>query len=174
MFQSTSSATVTTTNQTSADTAQDPFSTRFGAEHRLPQGLRDEAAGMSWPLFTATFAPAADLRITRLESTRGRGGQQHYTAELTRTSKTEQPSTEIRDITAMGPASAVSHLLADAGRHVEILSFHQTELFEATVTFVKVAHQSNGNRRSWAIGFGPTPESSIAAALASGAQRIYG
>lgn len=171
MFNTTASATVTTT---SADTAQDPLSTRFGADHRLPHDLRDEAAGMSWPLFTATYAPAADIRVTRMASTHGRGGQQHYTAELTRTSKTTQPVTENREITAMGPASAVSHLLADAGRHVEILSFHQTELFEATVTFVKVAHQHNENRQSWAIGFGPTPESSIASALASGAQRIYG
>lgn len=173
MFNSTASATVTTPT-TTADTAQDPFSTRFGADHRLPRGLRDEAAGMSWSLFTATYAPAADVRVSRLESARARGGRQHYTAELTRTSKTAHPVTETRSITATGPASAVSHLLADAGRHVEILSFHQAELFEATVTFVKVAHQNNGNRRSWAIGFGPTPESSIASALASGAQRIYG
>lgn len=172
MFHTTAPATVTT--RTSADTEQDPFSSRFGADHRLPRGLRDEAAGMSWPLFTATYAPAADIRVTGLEATRGRGGKQHYTAELTHTSKTTQPVTEMREITAMGPASAVSHLLADSGRHVEILSFHQAELFEATVTFVKVAHQHNENRRSWAIGFGPTPESSIASALASGAQRIYG
>ena len=74
----------------------------------------------------------------------------------------------------MGPTSAASHLLADAGRHVEILAFHQTELFESTVTFVLVSHQNNENRRAWALGFGSTPEASIAAALASGAQRIYG
>lgn len=172
MFNHTTSATVTTHLPTDAEL--DPFSARFGSDHRLPRGLRDESAGMSWPLFTATYAPAADIRVSRMESTRGRGGQQHYTAELTRTSKTAQPHTETREITAMGPASAVSHLLADAGRHVEILSFHQTELFEASVTFIKVAHQHNGKRQSWAIGFGPTPEASIASALASGAQRIYG
>lgn len=172
MFQNTTSLTVTT--HTSTDTDQDPFSTRFGSDHRLPRGLREESAGMSWPLFTAIYAPAADIRVTRLDTTRGRGGRQHYNAELTRTSKTTQPVTETHDITAMGPASAVTHLLADAGRHVEILSFHQTELFEATVTFVKVAHQHNENRQCWAIGFGPTPETSIASALSSGAQRIYG
>ena len=93
---------------------------------------------------------------------------------MIRTSKTEQPITSTHDITAMGPTSAASHLLADAGRHVEILAFHQTELFEATITFVKVAHQNNENRTAWAMGFGATNEASIAAALASGAQRIYG
>lgn len=172
MFNNTTSAQATTTLSTDAEL--DPFSARFGSDHRLPRGLREESAGMSWPLFTATYAPAADIRISRMESARGRGGQQHYTAELTRTSKTAQPHTEVHEITAMGPASAVSHLLADAGRHVEILSFHQAELFEASVTFVKVAHQNNEKRQSWAIGFGPTPEASIASALASGAQRIYG
>ena len=113
---------------------------------------------MAWPLFIATYAPAADIRISHMEASRGRGGQQHYTAEMIRTSKTEQPITSTHDITAMGPTSAVSHLLADAGRHVEILAFHQT----------------NENRTAWAMGFGATNEASIAAALASAAQRIYG
>lgn len=167
------SAPVTTT-YASADIKQDPFTARFGNDHRLPRGMRDEAAGMAWPLFIATYAPAADIRISHMEASRGRGGQQHYTAEMIRTSKTEQPVTTTHDITAMGPTSAASHLLADAGRHVEILAFHQTELFEATVTFVKVAHQTNENRTAWAMGFGATNEASIAAALASAAQRIYG
>lgn len=167
-------APVTTSTYASADIQQDPFTARFGNDHRLPRGMRDEAAGMAWPLFIATYAPAADIRIAHLEATRGRGGQQHYTAEMIRTFKTEQPITSTHDITAMGPTSAASHLLADAGRHVEILAFHQTELFEATITFVKVAHQNNENRTAWAMGFGATNEASIAAALASGAQRIYG
>ncbi|MDO5511673.1 acetyl-CoA acetyltransferase [Corynebacterium sp.] len=167
-------APVTTISHTSADTQQDPFTARFGDDHRLPRGMREEAAGMSWPLFIATYAPAADIRIAHLEATHGRGGQQHFAAEMIRTSKTAMPMSSTHDITAMGPVSAASHLLADAGRHVEILAFHQTELFEATVTFVKVAHQNNENRTAWALGFGATNEASIAAALASGAQRIYG
>ena len=168
------SAPVTTSTYASADIKQDPFTTRFGNGNRLPRGMREEAAGMAWPLFIATYAPAADIRISHMEASRGRGGQQHYTAEMIRTSKTEQPITSTHDITAMGPTSAASHLLADAGRHVEIMAFHQTELYEATITFVKVAHQNNENRTAWAMGFGATNDASIAAALASGAQRIYG
>lgn len=167
------SATVTTTS-TQTTTGQDPFTARFGNDQRLPRGMRDEASGMSWPLFTAIYAPAADIRFTHLQADRLRGGKQHFTAEMIRTSKTEQPITSTHEITAMGPTSAISHLLADAGRPIEILAFHQTELFEATVTFIEVAHQTNENRRVWAMGFGATPEASIAAAMASGAQRIYG
>lgn len=170
----TTSAPVTTFFQNSALIEQDPFTARFGNGKRLPRGLREEASGMSWPLFTAIYAPAADVRISSIEATRGRGGQTHYTAEMTRTSKTAQPTISTHEIMAMGSASAASHLLADAGRHVEILTFHQTELYEATVTFVEVAHQNNENRRAWAMGFGATPDASIANALASGAQRIYG
>lgn len=154
--------------------ADDPFRARFGADYRLPRGLREEARGMEWPLFTATYAPMPDLRISRLEASRLRGGKFQFTAELTRTSKTEQPQTETREITAHGPVSACTHLLADAGRHVEILAFHQVELYEATVTFLHVGHQTHHNRRAWTMGFGASPEASVAAALSSGAQLIYG
>ncbi len=154
--------------------AEDPFRARFGSRHRLPRGLREEARGMGWSLFTATYAPTADLRITRLDSTRLRGGRHHYSADLTRTPKTAQAQTESCEITATGPTSACSHLLADAGRPVEILAFHQFDLYEATVTFLHVGHQHDHNRHSWAMGFGANPETSVAAALSSGAQIIYG
>ncbi|AGF73473.1 hypothetical protein [Corynebacterium halotolerans] len=154
--------------------AEDPFRARFGADHRLPRGLREEARGMEWSLFAATYAPMPELRISRLESARMRGGEYRFTAELTRTSKTAQPHAETREITAAGPVSACTHLLADAGRHVEILSFHQSELYEATVTFLHVGHQTHHRRRAWAMGFGASPEASAAAALSSGAQLIYG
>ena len=154
--------------------AEDPFRARFGSAHRLPRGLREEARGMEWSLFTATYAPMPELRISRLESERLRGGHYLFTAELIRTSKTSQPQTEIREITASGPVSACTHLLADAGRHVEILSFHQSELYEATVTFLHLGHQTHHTRRAWAMGFGSTPEASVASALSSGAQLIYG
>lgn len=154
--------------------AEDPFRARFGSRYRLPRGLREEARGMEWSLFTATYAPTADLRITRLDPTRLRGGKYRYSAELTRASKTTQARTETCEITATGPTSACSHLLAEAGRAVEILAFHQFELYEATVTFLHVGHQHDHNRHSWAMGFGATPEASVAAALSSGSQIIYG
>ncbi|WIM70701.1 acetyl-CoA acetyltransferase [Corynebacterium suedekumii] len=167
-------STATHTPSTTGTRIDDPFRLRFGSTHRLPRGLREEAAGMSWSLFIATYAPAADIRITGLETTPGRGGRNTYTAELTHLSKTEPPFTESREISAMGVASACTHLLADAGRHVEILAFHQFPIFEATVTFVRLAHQTHDSRTGWAMGFGGTPEASIAAALSSGAQRIHG
>ncbi|GAB2510545.1 hypothetical protein CATRI_11650 [Corynebacterium atrinae] len=158
--------------RTQATQVEDPFHTRFGSH--LPRELREEASGMTWSLFSAIYAPHADIRINRLDSIPGRGGTQHFTAELTFLSKTEPPFTAGHTIDTMGTASACTHLLADAGRHVEIHAFHQVELFEATATFVKVAHQTADRRTAWAMGFGPTPAASIAAALSSGAQRIYG
>lgn len=173
MFHHTTSCTDTNVDSIQ-NLTEDPLNARFGNNHRLPRGLREEAAGMSWALFIATFAPAADLRITDLKASPVRGGKQNFTAELSHFSKTTAPITETREISAMGPASACSHLLADAGRHVEILTFHQFEIFEATVTFAKVAHQTHDHRTAWAMGFGSNPSASTAAALASGAQRIYG
>ena len=65
-------------------------------------------------------------------------------------------------------------MLAEEDRYVEILEFHQFEIFEATFTAIKVAHQINERNTAWAVGFGTTSEISIASAMASGAQRIYG
>ncbi|RNE49899.1 acetyl-CoA acetyltransferase [Corynebacterium alimapuense] len=174
MFNHTTFPTASTTSTAPKTLTRDPFSNRFGSTYRLPRGLREEAAGMSWALFSATYSSLADIRITNLETDFLRGGRQHFTAELTHTSKTQAPQVETCQITAMGPTSACTHLLADAGRHVEILDFHQFDIFEATVTFIKVSHQNNEHRTAWAMGFGGTPASSTAAALASGAQRIYG
>ena len=164
----------TTTQQTRQLAFSDPFENRFGEGHRLPRGLREEAADMSWSLFTATYCPSPATRITQLESTRLRAGKFHFRGELVTHSKTDTPRHTSADITATGPVSACTHMLADAGRYVEILTFRQTRLFEATVTFVEVAHQHDHTRTAWAVGFGSTTESSVAAALSSGAQRIHG
>lgn len=154
-------------------TTADPFESRFGAGHRLPMGLREEAAGMSWSLFTATYCPTPATRIAHLDATRLRAGRYRFHAELVTYSKTNSPHTLTEEITCTGPVAACTHLLANAGRYVEILTFRQHQIFEATVTFVEVAHQHDHLRTAWAVGFGSTPAASAAAALSSGAHRIH-
>lgn len=169
MFERTAAHTVVDLN-----TATDPFTARFGGGHKLPHGLRQEAAGMSWSLFTATYCPTPELKISSLESERLRGGKFRFSTELTLSSKTTSPQTFQHEVTASGAVCALSHLLAEHNRYVEVLTFRQHRLFEATVTFVEVAHQLNHHHRAWAVGFGPTPELSAGHALTSGAQRIHG
>ncbi|GAB3594440.1 hypothetical protein CFAEC_11860 [Corynebacterium faecale] len=148
--------------------ADDPFRARFG--FKLPRGLRDEARGMEWRTFTSTYAPTGNLRISNLESDSRRGGMNHYTATIIENSGSQRTATE-SEIMATGPVSACTNLLADAGRRVEILEFHQFDIFEATVTFI---YGCNNNRRTWAMGFGGTAEQSAAAAMSSAAHLIYG
>lgn len=181
MFNNTAStATIFTANPNSAPTiapdyapSTDPFEARFGQGNRLPRGLREEAAGMSWRLFTATYAPSADIRITNLKAEPLRDGKFEFTAEAKTFSKTEAPRTTEHTITTTGPVSACSAILNEHGRYVEILTFRQHYIYEATVTFVQVAHKHDHRRNAWAVGFGPDSHSSAAAALSSGAQRIY-
>ena len=153
---------------------RDPFQIRFDSQRRLPRELREEAMGMSWTLFSATYAPTPTVKIADIEARRDHWCYTTYSANITRTSKTFPPETTHHEVTTSGPAQAFGAMLADAGRYVEILEFHQFTLHEATFTAIKVAHQINERDTAWAIGFGATSETSIAAAMASGAQRIYG
>ncbi|PRQ10579.1 acetyl-CoA acetyltransferase [Corynebacterium sp. 13CS0277] len=140
--------------------ADDPFRARFGLQ--LPPGLREEARGMDWRTFTATYSPTATVGIRHLESTRLKMGKFRFEADINGSHE---------QIVATGPVSACTHLLANAGRRVEILSFHQFDLFQATVTFIFTEH--NGTT-AWAMGFGPTRDLSAAAALSSAGQRLHG
>lgn len=151
--------------------SEDPLQNRFGPHHRLPRGLREEAAGMDWNLFTATYAPSAELRLHHRNIEKLRGGLHRFHTELIHNSKTAGSHSERRELISTGPTSACSTLLAEAGRRIEIRSFHQLEIFEATATFIQV---TDDRRTVWAMGFGPTPEASVTAAMSSGAQRLYG
>lgn len=168
-----------TTFATQAQTTQtrteelDPFQLRFESPRRLPRELREEAMGMSWSLFTATYAPTPTLRISDIDTQKANWCYTSYSADVTKTSKTDAPETTHHEVTASGPAHAFAAMLASEGRYVEILEFHQIELYEAKFTAIKVAHQINERNTAWAIGFGATSEASIAAAMSSGAQRIY-
>ncbi|WP_018297287.1 hypothetical protein [Corynebacterium lubricantis] len=162
------------TSPTTAPDTRDALQIRFGTDRSLPKELREESAGMNWQLFAATYAPDATLQISYTGFKDINLASSLYFAEITEHSKTEPPRTFNHEIKASGPASAFSHMLADEGRHIEMLKFHQIELYEATVTIIKVSHQINEKRTAWAVGFGATSEASIAHALSSGAQRIYG
>ena len=125
---------------------------------------------MEWRTFTATYAPASELRIHHIESTKLRGSTYRFTATIT-DSRDGSRTTTHREIRATGPISACTNLLADAGRRVEILEFHQFEIFEATVTFI---YTCENNHRAWAMGFGSNRDLSAAAAMSSAAHRLHG
>lgn len=148
--------------------SEDPFRSRFG--HDLPAGLRAEARGMNWRTFTATYAPTPSLRIHNVESTKLRAGKFRFEATLTQ-GHGKQRRSRGREITASGPISACTHLLADAGRSVEILEFHQFKIFEATVIFIHTCHH---NTKAWAMGFGATVDAAAASALSAAAERLHG
>lgn len=164
-------ATTTAPSFPSAITAPaelDPFFERFGSH--LPKELREIARSMSWRTFVQTFAPTPSHRIHLEETTPRRGNHHRYAATMTTTGSRGR-STTTREIMASGPVSACTHLLADVGCRVEILSFHQMEIFQATVIFIKVC---NNKHNHWAMGFGGTPEQAAAAALGSAAELLYG
>ncbi|MDU0478999.1 hypothetical protein QVA66_07080 [Staphylococcus chromogenes] len=153
--------------QTRTTQLTDPFAARFG--HALPRGLKAQAHGMSWRTFMDTFAPHGDLRLSNIHEEKIRGGERRYCAQLTDT-RSGRPLTTGRQQTASGAVRAISEMLWELGRPVEILNFHQCEIFEATVTFIYVGHL---RKTTWAVGFGPDSNNSIAAALSSAAHLLH-
>lgn len=145
--------------------AEDPFRARFG--QRLPSGMRQEARGMEWKNFITTYAPSA-IRVEHLRSQRLRAGRHHFEMSINGLNEAGQGTQA--SITSMGASSAMTQILADHGYRVEILEFHQYNIFEATVTFIYTTHKS---KRMWAVGFGANRDHSIANALCSAACRLY-
>ncbi|MGV0408276.1 hypothetical protein ACUY3S_02005 [Corynebacterium resistens] len=145
--------------------AEDPFRARFGV--RLPSGMREEARGMEWKKFIQTYAPST-VRVEYLRSERLRAGRHEFHMSMTGL-RADGQGTAV-DITAMGACSAISEVLADHAMPVEILEFHQLEIFEATVTFIYTVHKS---QRAWAIGFGADRDLSIANALCAAAGKLH-
>lgn len=159
----------TSSEATSRTFTEDPFRARFG--HRLPRGLRQEARGMDWRTFMTTYSPTTGpLAICEFTSTKGLAGRSTFSATITTGRGTDAERTSANEVTAMGPVSAVTNLMADAGFRVEILEFHQFEIFEATATFLYAAHN---NSRVWAMGFGTTPEASTMTAMTCAANRLH-
>lgn len=154
--------------------AEDCFYERFGC-HRLPRGLRDEARGMGWHLFMATYAPtpgAMTINTMSVEPGAGAFGSTIYSAEIRHNSKTQPSYSTHRHIAAGGPVAACTAIFAEAGRPMEILNFHQVEVFESTVTFIQACTMSGKTR--WAMGMAGSPEDSVAHAMSAASQRLYG
>lgn len=148
--------------------ATDPFQARFG--HALPSGLKEEAHGMSWRTFTDTYAPTSAIRIHNMFSESLPGHTYNFFANIT-TMRGQRRITLGRDITATGPISACTNILGEMGYPLEILRFHQLDIFEATVTFIQATHQGT---TVWAMGFGPDRDNSGAAAMSCAAHRLHG
>ena len=156
-------------NSTIRTFADDPFRARFG--HRLPRGLRSEACGMEWSMFMETFCEGpGGLSLLSIATERLRAGRKEYTITL---SDRRQPIGERKSqhtIISTGIVGSMSQILAEGGRRVEILEFHQYAIFEATATILYCCHNDT---RVWAVGFGSTPDSSIASAMITAANKIY-
>ncbi len=156
--------------------SEDPFRARFG--HRLPRGLREEARGMSWNNFVRRYNPASQnvnhggstLALRNFTSQRGRAGRNFYQADLVLGIGSGQETHRSIQVEAMGSVSAITNMLADSGYRVEIIEFHQFEIFEATVTFLYTSHN---HRKVWTLGFGQTSDGSIINAMVSAAHRLH-
>lgn len=145
--------------------AEDPFRARFG--QRLPVGMRQEARGMEWKKFIRTYAPGA-IRVDYLKATRRSLGRHDFDMQVSGL-RADGQSTRV-EITAMGASSAMTEILADHSFPVEVVEFHQYDIFEATVTFIYAVHKS---KRVWAVGFGADRDTSIANALCNAAARLH-
>ena len=157
--------------------ALDPLEGRFGPGHRLPLPLRKDlpALGLEfadWHTFSSLLSPAPSLRLQLTGAESLRGGRFRFHAELTDHAASGRG--EAPEIVATGPVSACTQLLSRAGRGLEILTFRQVELHEATATFVLAHHPHHHERPIWAFGFGATPQTSIASAMSAAAERIHG
>ncbi len=143
----------------------DPFRARFGKA--LPRGMREEARGLAWKEFRARYSPDA-IRVERMRAERLAAGRHDFRFALSGL-RADGEGTRAR-IVSMGACSAITQVLADHGYRVEILEFHQYEIFEATVTFIYTVHKT---KRAWAMGFGASRDQSIANAVCSAATRLH-
>lgn len=169
--------TITAAPQTQAFTThetRDPLQARYEIDGRLPRELREEARDMDWGLFMATYAPEPTLKVAYTGATRLDWMRSEFSFEVHAMPKTSAARHTTETVAANGPIRATGTILSNHGRYVEILAFHQIEIFEATATVLKVGHSERHQKQAWVIGFGASPEASAAAAMSAGAQRIHG
>jgi hypothetical protein len=119
----------------------DPFAERYGVA--LPAGLRPEAGGLDWQQFLDTYCPTAGpARLGTWSAHRCGAGMWRYEATLTLGERTAAYA-----VTATGPVAALTWMLHESGRGVEILDFHQYRANEGMATFVRCERDG---RRHWA------------------------
>ncbi|MEB3034143.1 2-isopropylmalate synthase [[Mycobacterium] nativiensis] len=141
-------------------------------EGRLPRGLRDQAARLSWDGFVATYGrakgPLALGRWRCLDADRP-------AARLGPQGRTYQATIAVRGVrgtctaAAQGPLAALTTMLYERGITLEILGFHQLRCGAETATFI---HGSNGQGSAWAMGFATDPGRSALEAVITCANRL--
>ncbi|WP_175934434.1 acetyl-CoA acetyltransferase [Corynebacterium sp. Marseille-P4321] len=147
---------------------------RIEIDRALPRELRDGARDMSWGLFIATYAPEPTLKVTLEAEEKLNWMLNEYHFDVHAMPKTRAARHRSETVEASGPVRAIGEVLSRHNRYVEILSFHQAEVFGRSLTMLKVGHSERHLRVYWAIGFGATPAESAAAAMSAGAQRVHG
>jgi hypothetical protein len=153
-----------TRTSSGADAPADPFALRYGTP--LPSPLRAEAAGMSWSVFTDTYAPTAGpIRLGSWSTSPAR-------QDLLDCRATIATADTIRSLsaTATGPIGALSDMLYRLGAGVEIVGLHQYDLSGSVATFLLC---ERNDRRIWSMGDGATGEDSALSALIAAANRLY-
>ncbi|CPR13119.1 hypothetical protein BN971_04426 [Mycobacterium bohemicum DSM 44277] len=145
--------------------AEAGFAHHFGAA--LPRGLREEAHGMSWDSFTATYGHSGgplrlgDWACTDTDRRAGRLGPQarNFRAVIAVGDRITTSSAA-----AGGPVAALTAMLHELGFTVEILEFRQIQSSGRTATFIR---GGNGARTEWAMGEASDPiQSSLRAVIA--------
>ncbi|MEB3983710.1 homocitrate synthase [Mycobacterium sp. 663a-19] len=147
------------------------FRCHFGAA--LPRGLRDQAEGMPWEDFVATYCHAAGpvrfghWACTDAERPAGRLGPQ---ARNFRAMIAVGDRIGTSTASASGPIAALTAMLHERGITIETLKFHQLRSGVHTATFV---YGSNGIRSEWAMGWAEHPTQSALRAVIACANRLF-
>ncbi len=138
----------------------------------LPRGLREEADGMLWEEFAATYGHGGGpLKLGHWECV----DAQRPATRLGPQARTYQATLAIGDriatstAAASGPIAALTAMLHEHGIALEMLRFHQRESGEQIATFI---HGSNGVDARWALGLAQDPAHSALRAVIACANRL--
>lgn len=148
----------------------DPATVWFGESFgvSLPRGLREQADGMSWGTFVATYGHSTGpLRLGQWECTDAmRPGPQarNFQAVIALGDRIGTAT-----VAAGGPIAALTAMLHQRGIALEIVKFHQMQSPTGTATFVR---GSDGARAEWAMGWSDDPTQSALRAVIVCANRL--
>ena len=135
----------------------------------LPRGLREQAGGMPWDRFVATYGHTGGpirLRNWACTDTDRRLGPQ---ARNFRAVIAVGDRISTATAAASGPIAALSAMLHHRGIPVEILKFHQLQSGGHTATFVC---GGNGAHTEWAMGWSDDSTQSALRAVIACANRL--
>lgn len=140
------------------------YRARFGSS--LPADFARRTAQMSWKELITTYSVTTGrLYLADFSSHYQGRGLFTFTARITR-----QATTTSHTISATGPFSALTHLLAELGCSTEVSTFTQHHCGDEYATIIE-AHAAGKN--CWALGIGRDSTSSIASALLSAANQLH-